>query len=85
LPDLSWTKLTQTGKNIPDNNKLYQMATNYTKWQLNIPNGHKYANILHILQGPPKLTKIGIFGLKINHLATLLPTQQTQKQSPWAN
>jgi hypothetical protein len=26
------------------------------------------------LQGPPKLTQIGIFGLKIYHLATLVAT-----------
>jgi hypothetical protein len=28
------------------------------------------------LQGPSKLTEIGIFGLKINHLATLARTSQ---------
>jgi hypothetical protein len=27
------------------------------------------------LQDPPKFTKIGIFGLKINHLATLFPSR----------
>jgi hypothetical protein len=31
----------------------------------------KYTNIFP-LQGPPKHTQIGIFGLKIKHLATLV-------------
>jgi hypothetical protein len=26
-------------------------------------------------QGPPKYTQFGIFGLKLNHLATLVPSQ----------
>jgi hypothetical protein len=30
-----------TGKYIPNNHKIYQMATKYTKWPQNIPNGHK--------------------------------------------
>jgi hypothetical protein len=63
------------------------MATKYTQWPQNIPNGHKiypmvairpnsrkyvdqaatkYTNIF-----PIKFTQIGIFGLKICHLATL--------------
>jgi hypothetical protein len=44
----------------------------------NVPNGHKisqmavkYINIYQSTSGPPKFTHIGIFGLKINHLATL--------------
>jgi hypothetical protein len=28
------------------------------------------------LQGSPNFTQIGIFGLKINHLATLIPFQE---------
>jgi hypothetical protein len=28
-------------KNIPDCNKIYQMAAKYTEWQQNIPNGSK--------------------------------------------
>jgi hypothetical protein len=31
----------QNGKSIPNGHKLYQMGTNYTKWQYFIPNGHK--------------------------------------------
>jgi hypothetical protein len=38
---------------------------------VNIPNGHK--TYQHSpFQGPPKFTMIGISGMKINHLATLL-------------
>jgi hypothetical protein len=48
------------------------MATKYTKWQQNIPNGSKIDQRLP-LQDPPKITQIGIFGLKKSHLATLQP------------
>jgi hypothetical protein len=64
LPDFSWSKHTKMGKNIPNYHTLYQTSIKYT-------NGHKiYQHFL--FQGPPKFTQIGIFGLKINHLATLL-------------
>jgi hypothetical protein len=54
----------------------------YTEFPQNIPNVHKvgipngcnrpkYTNICIPLQDPPKMTQIWIFGLKINHLATL--------------
>jgi hypothetical protein len=56
-------------KNIPNDHEMYQTAIRYTKWQSNIPNGHKYTNILHAFQGPPKYAQIGIFDLKRNHLA----------------
>jgi hypothetical protein len=29
------------GKNIPNDHKIYQMASKYTKWPQNIPNGRK--------------------------------------------
>jgi hypothetical protein len=48
----------------------YQMAIKYTKWAKSIPNGHKRYQHFPV-QGPPKFAQIGIFGLKINHLATL--------------
>jgi hypothetical protein len=54
------------------------MATKYTQWPQNRPNGSKidqmaikYANIFHC-QALHNLPKIGIFGLKICHLATLV-------------
>jgi hypothetical protein len=47
------------------------MATKYTKWPQSRPNGRKIFQHLP-LQDPPKFTQIGIFGLKTNHLATLL-------------
>jgi hypothetical protein len=54
------------------------MTTNCTKTLLIIPNGRKifkkvtkYNNTI-TFQGPQNFTKIGIFGLKTNHLATLV-------------
>jgi hypothetical protein len=44
---------TKTGKNVPNNHKIYQMATKHTKWPLNIP--------ATSLQVPPKYTQIRIF------------------------
>jgi hypothetical protein len=50
------------------------MVTKYAKWPKNIPKGHR--TYQHFpWQDPPKFTQVGIFGLKINHLATLLPSQ----------
>jgi hypothetical protein len=53
------------------------MATKYTKWPLNFPNGseinqltiHKVYQHLS-LQGNLEFTQIGIFDLKMSHLAT---------------
>jgi hypothetical protein len=49
---------------MPNGHKLYQMV-------VNIPNGHKIYQHFPF-QGPPKFIQIGIFGLKINHLATVI-------------
>jgi hypothetical protein len=49
---------------------MYQRVTKCTKWPQSKPNGHKIYQHLP-WQDTPKLTQIGIFGLKINHLATL--------------
>jgi hypothetical protein len=81
LPDFSWSKRTRT-------EKVYQMSTNYTKLPYIIPNGHKlpvyqtavkYTKIFHskTLLNIPKL---GFFGLKINHLATLITTESKDSQ-----
>jgi hypothetical protein len=60
----------QSWKNITIDDKLYQSAINCTKWPKNIPNTH--IKLPHFpFQGPPNLTQIGIFGVKINYLATL--------------
>jgi hypothetical protein len=57
-PQNTYTKLQQ---NIPNGHKLYQMATKYTnKKDQHLP-----------LQDPTKFTQIGIFGLKMCHMATL--------------
>jgi hypothetical protein len=59
------------------------MVGKYTKWSENIPNGHKIYRHFQ-LQDPPKLTQIGIFGLKMNHLATLAarPTAENVDNNP---
>jgi flavorubredoxin len=79
----------KTGKNIPNDHKINQMATKYTEWSQNIPNGRKiyqmavhkiYQKIVHRIcqhlptQDPPKSNQIGSFGLKIYNLATLVKT-----------
>jgi hypothetical protein len=59
---------------------MQQMAMRYTKWLSNITNGHKI-NQHCPFQGPPIQTQIGIFGLKIYHLATL-NVRREQKMLP---
>jgi hypothetical protein len=57
--------------NLPNGHKLYQSATKYTY----IP-----------LKGPPKFTQFWIFGLKTNHLATLLQSDRVwQRASSFFN
>jgi hypothetical protein len=43
---------------------MYQMVITYPKCPQNIPNSHKIYQHFPV-QGPPKITQIGIFGLKI--------------------
>jgi hypothetical protein len=47
---------------------------NHTQWPSNILHGHKICQQFPF-QGPPKYTQIGIFGSKINHLATLFESK----------
>jgi hypothetical protein len=61
---------TKMGENIPNYHKMYQMVVKYIKCPQNGPKVHKIHQHLP-LQGPPKCIRITIFGLKINHLATL--------------
>jgi hypothetical protein len=85
--DLDWVRETLNqgcqiflGPNIPKWEKYtYQMATNYTKRPQIIPNGHKIYQHFPI-EGPLKFTQIVIFGLKTNHLATLLWTCRLRKK-----
>jgi hypothetical protein len=60
--------------------KYTKMAGKYTKWLENIPNGHKIYQHFP-LQDTPKYTQIGIFGLKINHLVTLVFVCCSKKKS----
>jgi hypothetical protein len=46
------------------------MGIKYKKWPQTTPNGHRIYQLFP-LKGPPKYTRIGIFGMKVNHLATL--------------
>jgi hypothetical protein len=63
-------QLTKAGKICQNGHWIYQMVIKYSKWKWNRPNGHKiYQHIS--LQDTRKFTQIGIFGLKICHLATL--------------
>jgi hypothetical protein len=50
--------------------KIYQMAPKVSRWLLNIPDGHKDANIFNskVLQNIPKSV---FFGMQIYHLANL--------------
>jgi hypothetical protein len=66
----------QNGKNISN----YQNILD--GYELNLPDGRKidqlsirYTNIPISLQFPSKFTQNGIYGLKINHLATLSKTR----------
>jgi hypothetical protein len=50
--------------------QIYRITIKYNTLVQNIPNGHKiYQNLP--MQDTPKFTQIGLFGLKICHLATL--------------
>jgi hypothetical protein len=63
--------------NIPKQGKIYQMTIKYFKWTQNIPNGRKIVQmaikytIICQCKTLLNLPKMGFFGLKINHLATL--------------
>jgi hypothetical protein len=58
-------KCTKWTQDVPTGQKISQMS-------VNILNGHK-VYLCFTIYGPPKYTQIWTFGLKINHLATLLP------------
>jgi hypothetical protein len=57
---------TKIGKVYQNDHKIYQMAKIYFKWPYNRPNGYKISVFI------ARPSKIGIFGLKTNHLATLV-------------
>jgi hypothetical protein len=61
--------------NLTKTGKTYQLITNYTKRPQIITNGSKKFQIVlkyFPFKGPPNFTHFGIFGLKMNHLATLV-------------
>jgi hypothetical protein len=78
------TKCTKWTQNVPNGHKMYQMDTKCTKWTQNVPYGYKisqmsvkystsaYPKSTFSNLRPSKITQMGIFGLKTNHLATLI-------------
>jgi hypothetical protein len=76
LPDSFWYNIPKRKKskwpqNVTNFHKICQMAVKYTKWPYNIPNGRKMYQMavkynMHFhYNGPPKYTKLDIFGEKI--------------------
>jgi hypothetical protein len=57
----------QNGENVPNEHEIYQSAIKYTRWPENIPNIPAFS-----IARPSKIYPNWDFGLKINHLATLL-------------
>jgi hypothetical protein len=67
-------------KNIPNKRETNQVATIIPNGRTIDPIGHKLYQRLP-LEDPPKFTQIGIFGSKIDHLATLLPLFKRGKKN----
>jgi hypothetical protein len=56
---------------MPNEPKIYQMTIKYSKWPRNRPKGHEIYQHFQF-QDHPQFTPNRDFGLKINHLATLV-------------
>jgi hypothetical protein len=69
---------TKGGKNVPNELRIYYMVIAHPKLPKNIPNVHKIYQHFPI-EGPQKFIHIGIFCLKISHLATLLNTLRDEE------
>jgi hypothetical protein len=68
---------TKTGKNVPNEHKRYQNA--HKIFQMAI----KYKHFT--IYVPPNFAQIGIFGLKINHLATPVSMSSNCCAKKWFN
>jgi hypothetical protein len=74
LPDFPRRKIPKLGKiyqiatKLPNGHKMYQMALFYV-----FKMAKEYTNLFP-LEGPRNFTQVWIFGLKRNHLATLVLT-----------
>jgi hypothetical protein len=73
---------------IPRQEKMYPLNTKRTNWSLSIPNVYKifqmaviYINLFQS-KALPEFTQIGIFGYKINHLATLVGLARSEPFFP---
>jgi hypothetical protein len=58
-------------ENVPNEQKMYQNGHKTPQISVNIPDGRKIFQHFPI-NGTRKFAQIGIFGLKINHQATLV-------------
>jgi hypothetical protein len=67
LPDFFWYNKPKRGIYIPMDYKVYQMVTKGLKKRQKGPKIYQHIP----LQDTTNFTQIGIFGLKINHLATM--------------
>jgi hypothetical protein len=56
---------------------IYQNGGKYTQRTSYFPNGHRKRPFQ--FQGPSKFTQIGTFGLKLNHLATLISSVNSKR------
>jgi hypothetical protein len=63
---------TKTGKNVPNEHKMYQMVIKYPKCHQNVSNSCKIYPHFPIYIRPSKFYPNWIFGLKRKHLATLV-------------
>jgi hypothetical protein len=76
LPDVSWYYVTKRGK-------IYKLTTKYTKCSKrkpSTPNDHKICIPKFFTPGLQEDSKIGIFGMKLNHLATLSSERPQKKK-----
>jgi hypothetical protein len=83
MPDFPWYNIPKWEKytKLPQTIGTYVTAIKYTKRPQYRPNVHKIYQHLP-LQDPPKFTQIGIFGLKICHLATLAAMGRVAQRLP---
>jgi hypothetical protein len=56
---------------VPKDDKTYHVTTRYVKWPQNVTNDLKICHHFRV-QDPLNFIQIGIFGMKIYHLATLV-------------
>jgi hypothetical protein len=78
LPDFSCDNIPKREINVPNKQKINQMAIKYNKWPLNLPNAHTIRQHLP-LQDHAKIYPNLDFGFE--NLADLKPTSVASKDS----